>query len=310
MPGATQVWITDVGPRDGLQSQATLVPVAGKRALIEALWAAGLPAIEASSFVSPQAVPQMADADVLLPSVRVPEGRTLSALVPNLRGLERAANAGCREVAVVLSATETMNQRNIRMGLQTATDTAARTIESARVQGLRTRAYIAVAFACPFEGPTPVSVLRELTLAMAQAGAQEVVLADTIGAAAPRDIEIVLQDLLPVVPAQQIALHLHDTRGMALANAWQGLQMGIRRFDASIGGLGGCPFAPGAAGNLATEDLAVMCAQSGYETGIDLRSLVHAVDVVGRLVGYAVGGRVLPWLRKDLERQATTATGA
>jgi hydroxymethylglutaryl-CoA lyase len=310
MRDATQVWITDVGPRDGLQSQATLVPVEGRRALIEALWAARVPAIEATSFVSPQAVPQMADADVLLPSVRVPDGRTLSALVPNLRGLERAVNAGCREVAVVLSATETMNQRNIRMSLQRATDTAARTIEAARTQGLRTRAYIAVAFACPFEGPTPVSVVRELTLAMAHAGAQELVLADTIGAAAPRDIEIVLQALLPDLPAQQLALHLHDTRGMALANAWQGLQMGIRRFDASIGGLGGCPFAPGAAGNLATEDLAVLCAQSGHETGIDLRALVDAVDLAGRLVGYEVGGRVLRWLRKDLERRATIGSGA
>ncbi len=305
-----QVRITDVGPRDGLQSQKTLVPVAGKLALIEALWGAGMPAIEATSFVSPQAVPQMADADALLPAIAVPAGRSLSALVPNQRGLERALRAGCREIAVVLSATETMNQRNIRMGLDEAIATARDTLRDAQAQGLATRAYIAVAFACPFEGNTPTDRVHALSVAMAEAGAGEIVVADTIGAAAPCDVQRVVQALLASLPAQTLGLHLHDTRGMALANAWQGLQMGVRRFDASIGGLGGCPFAPGAAGNLATEDLALLCAQAGLDTQLDMEALVRAIDVAETLVGYPVGGRSLRWIRQNLSPLAAQADAA
>lgn len=310
MDAGSRVLVTDVGPRDGLQSQATLISVEGKRALIDALWAAGVAGIEATSFVSPKAVPQMADADELLPSLTVPPGKALSALVPNLRGLERALKAGCREIAVVLSATETMNQRNIRMGLDEAIRTATETLRQARASGLRRRAYVAVAFACPFEGATPPARVRELASALGDAGGEEVVIADTIGAASPCDVQRLLQEVLPVMPAQRLSLHLHDTRGMALANAWQGLQMGIRRFDASVGGLGGCPFAPGAAGNLATEDLALLCAQSGYDTGIDLRALVEAVDLASTLVGYPIGGGALRWLRQNLACKETTDTGA
>lgn len=300
-----QVYITDVGPRDGLQSQQTLVPVAGKLALIDALWAAGIPAIEATSFVSQRAVPQMADADELMPAINVPTGRGLSALVPNQRGLERAIRAGCRQIAIVLSATESMNQRNIRMGLDKAVATARDTLRDARDQGLATRAYIAVAFACPFEGNTPTQRVHALSVAMAEAGAGEIVIADTIGAAAPSDVQRVMQALLQSLPQQKLGLHLHDTRGMALANAWQGLQMGIRRFDSSIGGLGGCPFAPGAAGNLATEDLALLCEQVGMKTQLNMEALVRAIDVAESLVGYSVGGRSLRWIRQNLPTMAT-----
>jgi hydroxymethylglutaryl-CoA lyase len=294
------VVITDVGPRDGLQSQKTLVPAQGKIALIDALWKAGLPAIEATSFVSPKAVPQMADAEEVLRCAAVlPAGRRLSALVPNQKGLERAMQAGCREIAVVLAATETMNERNIRMGLDVAIATAKATLRDAINLGLRTRAYVAVAFACPFEGPTPVSRVYELSRAMQDAGAHEVVIADTIGAAAPNDVEYVMAPLLRSMPADLLGLHLHDTRGFAAANAWQGLQMGIRRFDASLAGLGGCPFAPGAAGNLATEDLALLCRQTGYHTGLDLNALVQAIDLAQELVGYPIGGRSLRWLRQQ-----------
>ena len=295
-----KVRITEVGPRDGLQSQKTLVPAAGKLALIDALWAAGLPAIEATSFVSPKAVPQMADADELMPAISVPSGRSLSALVPNQRGLERAVRAGCSEIAVVLSATETMNQRNIRMGLDEAISTSRDTLRDAQAQGLATRAYIAVAFACPFEGNTPTERVYALSMAMAEAGAGEIVIADTIGAASPSDVQRVVHALLQSLPEQKLGLHLHDTRGMALANAWQGLQMGVRRFDSSIGGLGGCPFAPGAAGNLATEDLALLCAQTGLETQLSMAALVRAIDVAETLVGYPLGGRSLRWIRQNL----------
>lgn len=288
--------ITDVGPRDGLQSQATMVPTEGKRELIRALFAAGLRRLEATSFVSPQAVPQMADAGALMQNLEAPDDAAVSVLVPNMRGLERAAAAGAKEIAVVLSATETMNRKNIRMGLDEALASCTATLTEASRQGLRTRAYVAVAFACPFEGPTPPGTVAELAQAMQGAGAGEIVIADTIGAAAPVDVLRVLGALRRCgIPVDTIGMHLHDTRGMALANAWCAIEEGVRRFDTSIGGLGGCPFAPGAAGNLATEDLALMAHQCGLETGIALDRLLDAVDVAGRLVGYPVGGRTHKW---------------
>jgi len=296
---AESLFITDVGPRDGLQSQSTPVDTEGKRALIAALFAAGLRRIEATSFVSPRAVPQMADADVLIRGLQAPEDARVSVLVPNRRGLERAIEAGAREVAVVLSATETMNQKNIRMSLDEALRTCRHTLADAVRAGLRTRAYVAVAFACPFEGDTPTDLVRALALEMREAGAGEIVIADTIGAGAPADVERVLDALLPVLPADSIGMHFHDTRGMALANAWSAIKAGVRRFDASIGGVGGCPFAPGAAGNLATEDLVLMAQQCGFATGIDLKALCAAIDTTSRLVGYPVGGRSKAWLARQ-----------
>ena len=300
---AAALHITDVGPRDGLQSQATLVDTIGKRELIAALLAAGLRRIEATSFVSPQAVPQMADAEAVLKDLAAPAEARVSALVPNRRGLQRAVEAGAREVAVVLSATETMNQKNIRMSLEVALQTCKDTLAEAVAAGLRTRAYVAVAFACPFEGVTPTARVVELALQMQAAGAGEVVIADTIGAGAPADVDRVLATLLKELPAELVGMHFHDTRGMALANAWSAIGHGVRRFDACIGGVGGCPFAPGAAGNQATEDLALMAAQCGFDTGIQLDRLLQAIDITGRLVGYPVGGRSARWLR----RQTSTA---
>jgi len=288
--------ITDVGPRDGLQSQPSMVPTEGKRELIRALFAAGLRRIEATSFVSPQAVPQMADAGELMKDLDAPDDARVSVLVPNMRGLERAAAAGAQEIAVVLSATETMNRKNIRMGLHEALDTCMATLGAAVRQGLRTRAYVAVAFACPFEGRTPPGIVADLAQEMKSAGASEIVVADTIGAAAPADVLQVLEALgRRGLPVDAIGMHLHDTRGMALANAWCAIAEGVRRFDTSIGGLGGCPFAPGAAGNLATEDLVLMAHQCGLDTNIELDRLLQAVDVAGRLVGYPVGGRSHKW---------------
>jgi hydroxymethylglutaryl-CoA lyase len=301
---AEPLFITDVGPRDGLQSQSTPVDTAGKRELIAALFAAGLRRIEATSFVSPQAVPQMADADVLVKDLRAPADARVSVLVPNQRGLARAVAAGAREVAVVLSATETMNQKNIRMSLEVALQTCKDTLADAARAGLRTRAYVAVAFVCPFEGDTPTARVVDLALQMQAAGAGEIVIADTIGAAAPTDVDRVLGALLARMPAEQVGLHLHDTRGMALANAWTAIGHGVRHFDASIGGVGGCPFAPGAAGNLATEDLALMAQQCGFDTGIDLAALLDAVDTTSQLVGYRVGGRSARWLARRKSPQA------
>ncbi len=289
--------ITDVGLRDGLQSQATLVSTHDKLRLIHALFAAGLARIEATSFVSPRAVPQMADADVLLPQVVTPRGARLSVLVPNLRGLERAVAAKAAGIAVVLSASDTMNRKNIGMGLDAATEVCIATLERAASLGLHRRAYIAVAFECPFEGITPSSRVRELALQMTAAGAEEIVIADTTGAAGPDQVKRLVRMLLDNLSAAQLGMHFHDTRGMALANAWTAIELGVRRFDASIGGLGGCPFAPGAAGNLATEDLVLMARQCGLDTGIDLADLLGAEALAQDLVGYPIGGRSIHWLR-------------
>lgn len=295
-----RIYITDVAPRDGLQNQQVPVGTAAKLELITRLVAAGVQSVEVTSFVSPKAVPQMADAGDLLPQVqaRLPALRA-SVLVPNLKGLERAHAAGAREIAVVLSATETMNRKNINMGLAEATEVSEQTLRAAQALGLRTRAYVAVAFDCPFEGETPLATVVDLSARMAAAGAGEVVIADTIGAASPGMVKERLTALTSVIPAQQLAVHFHDTRGMGAANAWAALEAGIRRFDASVGGIGGCPFAPGAAGNLATEDLVLLAQRSGFDTGITLAGLLDAIDFAQEQLQKPLGGRSIAWLRRE-----------
>ena len=294
------IHITDVAPRDGLQNQAIHLATADKLRLIELLVAAGLRSIEAASFVSPKAVPQMADAAELVPQVqaRFPALRT-SVLVPNLKGLERAHAAGAREIAVVLSASETMNRKNINMGLDQATEVSEQTLAAARALGLRTRAYVAVAFDCPFEGETPLDEVLRLAARMQAAAADEIVIADTIGSASPGQVKQRLAALRGVVPIERLAVHLHDTRGMGVANAWAALEAGVRRFDASVGGIGGCPFAPGAAGNVATEDLVLMAERSGFATGIALPGLLAAVDFAQAQLRRPLGGRAITWLRRQ-----------
>jgi len=300
-----QIHITDVAPRDGLQNQPLHLSTAAKLELIRLLAAAGVRSVEATSFVSPRAVPQMADAGEVVAGLNAaqPELRS-SVLVPNLKGLERAHAAGAKEIAVVLSATETMNRRNINMGLQEATEVSARTLAQAQRLGLRTRAYVAVAFECPFEGETPLPEVLRLAARMHAAGAGEIVIADTIGAAAPGQVKARLRALREVVPVAQLAVHLHDTRGMGVANAWAALEAGVRRFDASVGGIGGCPFAPGAAGNLATEDLVLMAERSGLATGIAVDALLDAVDFAQAQLQRPLGGRAMRWLRQQREAQA------
>jgi hydroxymethylglutaryl-CoA lyase len=298
-----RIHITDVAPRDGLQNQAVAVSTAGKLALIERLAAAGVASVEATSFVSPKAVPQMADAGDLLPQVqaRLPALRT-SVLVPNLKGLERAHAAGAREIAVVLSATETMNRKNINMGLEQAAQVSEQTLRAAHALGIRTRAYLAVAFDCPFEGETPLETVVALATRMAQADAGEIVIADTIGSASPGMVKQRLGVLTQAVAVQRLAVHLHDTRGMGAANAWAALEAGIRRFDASAGGIGGCPFAPGAAGNLATEDLVLLAERSGFATGISAAGLLEAIDLAQELLQRPLGGRSITWLRRQRDK--------
>lgn len=301
------LFINEVGPRDGLQNQSAPISTSGKLELVRALVDAGLKAIEATAFVSPKAVPQMADAaqlSALLP--RDPDLR-FSALVPNRRGLERAAEAGFREVAVVLAATETMNRKNINQGLAEAQASCAEALAACQAGGWRGKAYLAVAFGCPYEGAVDSGEVMRLGAAMLGAGASELVFADTIGAASPAAVEALLGEAVRRFGAARVAVHLHDTRGLALANAWAAIRAGVRRFDSSVGGLGGCPFAPGAAGNLATEDLVLLAEQSGYSTGIDLAALYGAVAVAERLVGRGLGGRSAQWWRGQAVRPQARA---
>jgi len=292
--------ITDVAPRDGLQNQRMPVPTDAKLELIRLLHAAGVASIEATSFVSPKAVPQMADAAALMTQVHhLLPGLRASALVPNQKGLERAHAAGVREVAVVLSATDTMNLKNINMDLARATAICEETLRAAGQLGLRTRAYVAVAFDCPFEGATPLDRVVELAVRMEQAGADEIVIADTIGSASPGMAQAHFTALAQALPVHKLAAHFHDTRGMATANAWAAIQAGVRRFDASAGGIGGCPFAPGAAGNAATEDLVLMAERSGLATNISLPGLLQAVAYAELRLGKELGGRSSAWLRRQ-----------
>ncbi len=303
-----QLTINEVGPRDGLQNQSRLISADDKLRLISLLVEAGLRHIEVSSFVSPTAVPQMADADELFLSLSDATGRSngahFSALVPNLRGLARAQQAGVREIAVVLAATETMNQRNINMSLTEARHVSADTVRAATAAGLRTKAYLAVAFECPFEGVVAADTVLRLAHEMIEAGADEIVIADTIGAAGPKAVSHLMRGCVSAFGSAKVSVHLHDTRGMAIANAWAALEVGVRKFDSSLGGLGGCPFAPGAAGNLATEDLVLLARQCGLETGVDMGRLRVAVKMAETLTGLRLGGRSNAWL----DRQDQIAT--
>ncbi|HKU93632.1 MAG TPA: hydroxymethylglutaryl-CoA lyase, partial [Vineibacter sp.] len=278
-----RVVINEVGLRDGLQNFPVILSTDAKLDLYNALRRAGLSHFELTSFVSPKAVPALADAADFVARVPREDRQTLTALVPNRKGYDRARAAGLRSVAVVLAATETLNRKNIRMSLQAAAAECAAVCAVAKEDGVHVRAYIAAACACPYEGGTDLRHVLDLAAAMVEAGADEIALADTIGAGHPAQVEALFGAAVARFGAARLAAHFHDTRAMALTLSWVALAAGVRRFDASIGGLGGCPFAPGASGNLATEDLAFMLEQSGFETGLSVDGLMAAADLAGRL---------------------------
>lgn len=280
-----QVRIVEVGPRDGLQNEPAFVPTQRKVALIRKLADAGLESIEATSFVHPKAVPQLADADAVLRGLELSPNVTLSALAPNERGLDRAFAAGVKRIALFTAVSETFAQRNIRMSIAESLRVAREMSERATAAGVSVRAYLSTCFVCPFEGDIPAERVYELTERLLEIGADEVAISDTIGAAAPREVFATVGAVLERVPAEKLALHMHDTYGTALANVLAGLQLGIATFDASVAGLGGCPFAPGAAGNLATEDLVYFLDRMGIRSGVDLPKLIEAADEAGRIVG-------------------------
>ncbi|MCQ4267773.1 hydroxymethylglutaryl-CoA lyase [Pseudomonas stutzeri] len=304
-----RIIVNEVGPRDGLQSQGKTLTVEQRLEMIQALLAAGIRSIEVGSFVSPKAVPQMAGTDALFARLPMPDQVAYSALIPNAKGYELARAAGARSVAVVLSATETMNQRNIRMSLDETTAVCLELMQQARRDGLEARAYVAVAFECPFEGVTPAERVIALTQRLFGAGADKVIVADTIGAAHPTSVRGVLEPLRSMGLQERLSCHFHDTRGMALANVLASLDAGVREFDSSIGGLGGCPFSPGATGNLATEDLVLMLNAMGLDTGIDSLALVDAVQRVQALTETPLGGHSFRWLQRQHQahREATHA---
>jgi len=299
-----RVEVYEVGPRDGLQNELRTLPTRDKARLVEALIASGLKRIEITSFVSPRWIPQLADAEELLRLVGKREGVTFSALVPNLKGLERARAAGLEEAAVFLSATESHSRKNINKSIAEAVATSREVTEQALRDGMRVRCYLSTVWGCPYEGKTEVKRVVELCRQLVDFGIYQLSLGDTIGVGTPGQTQEILSALLEFIPPQRLALHLHDTRGTALANALIGLQMGITTYDASIGGLGGCPYAPGAAGNLATEDLVFMLHGMGIQTGIDLEKLVGAGEVAQELIGRKLAGKYLQAALGEREKLA------
>jgi hydroxymethylglutaryl-CoA lyase len=298
---SNRVIINDVGPRDGLQNQARHLDPGQRLQLIQALLEAGLPAIEVGSFVSPRAVPAMAGAAEVVAGL--PQGRAnYSALIPNRKGYDLAIAAGVRTVEIVVAATQTMNEKNINASTEQAMTACEDILSAAKADGVTTLSCVATAWECPFEGVVDEAVVLEMARQMFALGADEVVLADTIGAANPASVRSLTQKAADEFGADRLSCHFHDTRGMGVANVAAALDSGIRKFDASIGGLGGCPFAPGATGNVATEDVVLMLSQMGFETGIDLRKLVAAVDLASQLTGNEEGGNSIRWLRRQIEK--------
>jgi len=289
---ARPVRIVEVGPRDGLQNEAAFVPTVEKIAFVNRLADAGHTAIEVSAFVSPKWVPQMADAAEVFAGITRRPGVRYTALVPNLQGLARAREARVDEVAVFPAASETFSKRNINQTVDEALAAARRICDEARAAGLRVRAYLSTSFGCPFEGAVAPARVAELAARLIERGAYEVALSDTIGIAHPRQVSDVLNEVTRRVAAANLALHFHDTRGTALVNVYAGLEAGVSTFDASAGGLGGCPYAPGATGNLATEDLVYLLDGLGISTGTRLEAIAAASRAIEPLVGHLLPSRV------------------
>ncbi|MBA2356340.1 MAG: hydroxymethylglutaryl-CoA lyase [Luteitalea sp.] len=289
-PARGEVQIVEVGPRDGLQNEPMPVPVDARIALVQDLAEAGLTRIECGAFVRPERVPQMASSDAVCRALTADvmiaaRGVRLSALVPNLIGLERARAAGVREVAVFAAASETFSRRNVNQSIDEALRSHAEVCAAAGSAGLAVRGYVSTAFGCPYEGEVAVSAVIRVTDALLRNGVFEVAISDTIGVAHPAQVRQVMREVLRAVPARSVALHFHDTRGTALANVLAALDLEVTVFDASAGGLGGCPFAPGATGNLATEDLLYMLHGLGLARGVDLNAVVAASARVERVLG-------------------------
>jgi hydroxymethylglutaryl-CoA lyase len=306
-----KVRVTEVGTRDGFQAEHAFIPTDAKAEIIDALVATGLRHIEATSFVSPKAVPQLADAHEVLARLKRRSEAHVSALVPNARGAERALAAGVDEVVLFVSASETHNRANLNASID---GSLANVREVVQVIAGRTaiRGAVACAFGCPFEGEVPVDAALRVVDAYAELGIDRLNLGDTTGMATPITVTKLVRAIADRFPSMQTALHFHNTRGVGLANVVVGLELGIREFESSIAGLGGCPFAPGATGNICTEDLVYLLEESGYDTGVDLEALIEVAKRVEALIGRPLPGQVMkagPRLRKYTLEGARRAVG-
>ncbi|MEQ1574652.1 MAG: hydroxymethylglutaryl-CoA lyase [Vicinamibacterales bacterium] len=288
----SSVRIVEVGPRDGLQNEAATVPTAGKIDFVNRLADAGHVVIEVSAFVSPKWIPQMADAADVFRGIARRPGVRYTALVPNLTGLERALEARADEVAIVAAASETFSRRNINQSVAESFIAYQAVCDTARAAGMPVRGYLSTCFGCPFEGSVAPGHVADIAARLIDLGVYEVALSDTIGVAHPRQVTELIATVTRHVPLRYLALHLHDTRGTALVNVYAGLEAGVVVFDASAGGLGGCPYAPGATGNLATEDLVYMLDGLGIVTGVRLDGVINASSGIEPLVGHALPSRV------------------
>jgi hydroxymethylglutaryl-CoA lyase len=287
-----QVRIVEVGPRDGLQNEPEAVPVAVRVELVDRLGAAGLPAVEAGSFVSPKWVPQMADTDRVLAGIIRRPGTAHPVLVPNARGLEAALAAGVEEIAVFAAASETFSRKNINCSIAESLERFAPVCATALERGLRVRGYVSCVLGCPYEGYVDPAVVARVAADLAALGCYEISLGDTIGVGTPLRAREMVETVAERVPLERLAAHFHDTYGQALANLFAVLQLGIPTIDSSVGGLGGCPYARGASGNVATEDVVYMLDGLGISTGVDLNAVVETARFITGHLGRPPASRV------------------
>ena len=287
------VIIVEVGPRDGLQNEHGIVPTAEKIQYIDLLSAAGFAVIEATSFVSPKAIPQLTDAAAVMAGIQRRAGTRYTALVPNAKGMERAIAAGPREVAVFTAASESFARHNINSTIAESIERFRPVVALAREHGIRVRGYISTAFGCPYEGAVAPEAVARVADDLVALGVDDLALGDTIGVATPNQVATLVPLMAERISLDHLGLHFHDTRGTALANVLTALELGVTTFDSSAGGLGGCPYAPGASGNLATEDLLYMLHGMGIQTGVDLDAVVRASQFIANALGRMPTGRYL-----------------
>jgi len=294
MEGPAKVTLVEVGPRDGLQNEKTPIALEHKLALIERLAACGLKVIEATAFVSPKWVPQMADHAAVMRALRERRrpGVRYPVLVPNLQGLEAALESGVDEIAVFGAASETFSRKNINCGIAEALERFRPVVSRAREAGVRVRGYVSCVVGCPYEGPVAPEKVAEVAAALFEMGCEEISLGDTIGVGTPRQVVAMLEAVARRVPLERLAGHFHDTYGMAVANVYAAWRFGVATFDASVAGLGGCPYAKGASGNVATEELVYLFDGLGVETGVDLKALIETAWWVSGLLGREPASRV------------------
>lgn len=290
LPAAVR--IVEVGPRDGLQNEKAIIPAAAKIELIDRLSATGLRSIEATSFVSPKWVPQLADAAEVFAGIRKAPGVSYPVLVPNLQGYERALAVGAKEVAVFSAASEAFNRKNINAGIDESIERFLPVLERAGADGVKVRGYVSTVLGCPYQGEVPLADVVRVARRLHDAGCYEVSLGDTIGIGTPGKARAMLRAVAAEVPMAALAIHFHDTRGQALANILACLEEGVAVVDAAVSGTGGCPYAPGASGNVATEDVVYMLEGMGITTGVELPALVDTGRWLAALLGRASGSKV------------------